>query len=66
MHPYDTTANAPSGEGWIVQIACHHYNPYPSAEQHAASSSRTRGEPQFGPYQFITEKVLHKLNSPLL
>ncbi len=66
MHPYDVdTANAPSGEGWIVQIACHHYNPYPSLEQQKLPLKDPR-RTQFGPYQFITEKVLHKLNSPLL
>ena len=32
MHPYDVT-NPPTGEGWIVQVACHHYNPYPSGKQ---------------------------------
>ena len=66
MHPYDVdSANAPSGEGWIVQIACHHYNPYPSLEQQKFTLKDPR-RTQFGPYQFITEKVLHKLNSPLL
>ena len=66
MHPYDVDpANAPSGEGWIVQIACHHYNPYPSTEQLKLPLKDPR-RTQFGPYQFITEKVLHKLNSPLL
>jgi type IV pilus assembly protein PilM len=67
MHPYDTdTANAPSGEGWIVQIACHHYNPYPSPEQMRITNLKDPRRTEFGPYQFITEKVLHKLNSPVL
>ncbi len=67
MHPFDTdTANAPSGEGWIVQIACHHYNPYPSPEQMRITNLKDPRRTQFGPYQFITEKVLHKLNSPFL
>jgi type IV pilus assembly protein PilM len=66
MHPYDVdAANAPKGEGWIVQIACHHYNPYPSAEQLKLPLKDPR-RTQFGAYQFITEKVLHKLNSPFL
>ncbi|HKM54096.1 MAG TPA: type IV pilus assembly protein PilM, partial [Isosphaeraceae bacterium] len=29
MHPYDA-ATPPTGAGWIVQIVCHHYNPYPT------------------------------------
>ena len=67
MHPFDTdAANAPSGEGWIVQIACHHYNPYPSPKQMRILNLKDPLRTQFGPYQFITEKVLHKLNSPLL
>ena len=67
MHPYDVeAANAPTGEGWIVQIACHHYNPYPSAEQLRITNLKDPRRTEFGPYQFITEKVLHKLNSPFL
>ncbi len=66
MHPFDAdTANAPSGEGWIVQIACHHYNPYPSREQMALPLTDPR-RTEYGPYQFITAKVLHRLNSPSL
>lgn len=66
MHPYDVeTANAPTGEGWIVQIACHHYNPYPSTKQQKLPLKDPQ-RTEFGPYQFITEKVLHKLNSPFL
>jgi type IV pilus assembly protein PilM len=67
MHPYDTdAANAPTGEGWVVQIACHHYNPYPSPEQMRITNLKDPRRTEFGPYQFITEKVLHKLNSPFL
>ena len=67
MHVYDTdAANAPKGDGWIVQIACHHYNPYPSAEQMRITNLKDPRRTEFGPYQFITEKVLHRLNSPFL
>jgi type IV pilus assembly protein PilM len=64
MHPYDAE-NPPTGEGWIVQLVCHHYNPYPSPEQ-LRIPLRDPRRVEFGPYQFITEKVLHKLNSPIL
>jgi type IV pilus assembly protein PilM len=64
MHPYDV-ANPPSGEGWVVQLVCHHYNPYPKREQMALAIDDPK-RTDFGPYQFITEKVLKKLNSPLL
>jgi type IV pilus assembly protein PilM len=64
MHPYDV-ANPPSDKGWIVQIVCHHYNPYPSPEQ-MRLPLKDPGRTEFGPYQFLTEKVLPRLNSPLL
>jgi len=63
MHPYDVE-NPPSGEGWIVQIVGHHYNPYPSAEQLRMGDDPRRVE--YGPYEFLTKKVLSKLNSPSL
>ena len=65
MHPYDV-ANAPTGEGWVVQVVCHHYNPYPSADQQRITNLKDPRRTEFGSYQFITEKVLHTLNSPLL
>jgi type IV pilus assembly protein PilM len=64
MHPYDVN-NPPSGAGWVIQIVCHHYNPFPStAQMKIPSDSPKRVE--FGPYQFITEKVLKKLSDPTL
>jgi type IV pilus assembly protein PilM len=64
MHPYDM-ANPPDGAGWIVQIVGHHYNPYPSAEQFKLPMTDPK-RVEFGPYGFITQKVLSKLNSPNL
>ncbi len=64
MHPYDFDT-APSGEGWVVQIICHHYNPYPKSKQLALDPKDPK-RTDFGPYEFITEKVLSKLNSPML
>ena len=64
MHPYDM-ANPPDGAGWIVQIVGHHYNPYPSTEQFKLPLTDPK-RVEFGPYQFITQKVLSKLNSPNL
>ncbi len=70
MHPYDA-ANAPTGEGWVIQLVCHHYNPYPNTKTKAGREQMDLkvGDPKrtdFGPYQFITEKVLNKLNSATL
>ncbi len=63
MHPVDS-GTAPNGEGWIVQIIGHHYNPYPSREQRNLGNDPRRVE--FGPIQFLSEKVLSRLNDPRL
>ena len=63
MHPYDV-ANPPSGAGWVIQIVCHHYNPYPKTKEQIALSPKDPRRTDFGPYQFITEKVLTKLKRP--
>ena len=70
MHPFDA-ATPPSGEGWVIQLVCHHYNPYPNAKtpDGRAQMALAVDDPKrtdFGPYQFLTEKVLKKLNSPSL
>ncbi len=64
MHPIDAK-NPPSGEGWVIQLVCHHYNPFPKRDQMALSVDDPK-RTDFGPYQFLTEKVLKKLNSPSL
>ena len=61
LHPYDA-ANPPSGEGWIVQLVGHHYNPDPAAEQIRIPIDDPR-RVDFGPYEFLVRKVLPKLNS---
>ena len=70
MHPIDS-ATPPSGEGWVIQLVCHHYNPYPNTKtkEGRAQMDMSVDDPRrtdFGPYQFLTEKVLEKLNSPSL
>ena len=53
MHPHRRRKTPPTGEGWIVQIVCHHYNPYPDLQpqdQGAASCPRrTADGPTSGP-----------------
>ena len=63
MHPYDVD-NAPSGEGWIIQIIGHHYNPYPRTREQHTYSQKDRRRTDFGPVEFLTDKVLPKLNDP--
>jgi type IV pilus assembly protein PilM len=64
MHPYDS-ANPPSDAGWVIQLVCHHYNPYPSRKQMDYKLTDPR-RVEFGPYQYITERILSKLNDPVL
>ncbi len=64
MHPYDLK-NEPSGEGWVIQLVCHHYNPYPSLDQRKLDVNNPK-RVEFGPFGFITEKILKKLNDPNL
>jgi type IV pilus assembly protein PilM len=65
LHPLDRPGGKepPTGEGWIVQIVGHHYNPYPkdAAERAIPLDSPKRRE--FGPYDFITHKILPKFQS---
>jgi type IV pilus assembly protein PilM len=63
MHPYDVE-HPPEGEGWVIQIVAHHYNPFPDAKQRAMGNDPKRVD--FGPYEFLTTKVLHQLNTPQL
>jgi type IV pilus assembly protein PilM len=64
MHPYDVE-NPPEGEGWVIQLVCHHYNPYPSTAQLKLPISDPR-RVEFGPYVYIAEKVLKSLADPRL
>jgi type IV pilus assembly protein PilM len=63
MHPLDRET-PPSGAGWIVQIVGHHYNPNPTGEDFKLKP----GERQtaFGPYQYLTAKILPSLLDPAL
>jgi type IV pilus assembly protein PilM len=63
MEAYDV-ANPPSGEGWIIQLICHHYNPYPKTKEQRDLAVDDPRRTDFGPYQFITEKILNTLNKP--
>ncbi len=65
MHPLDVK-NPPAGEGWVIQLVCHHYNPYPKTRQQRELGAKDPRRTDFGPYQFITDKVLTKLNDPAL
>jgi type IV pilus assembly protein PilM len=64
MHPVDAKT-PPTGEGWVIQLVCHHYNGYPSREQRRLDL-KDKNRIELGPYQFLTDKVLTKLNVPTL
>jgi type IV pilus assembly protein PilM len=61
MHPYDRTVAPPSGEGWIVQLIGHHYNPQPNP-QAPPDEQRT----MFGPYPYLTKWIVPSLITPTL
>ena len=63
MLPYDVK-NPPAGEGWVIQLVCHHYNPYPKTKEQRDLPLKDQHRTDFGPYEFITEKVLSRLNDP--
>jgi type IV pilus assembly protein PilM len=52
----------------VIQLVCHHYNPYPKTKDQIALTAKDPRRTDFGPYQFITDKVLNtiKLNNPEL
>jgi type IV pilus assembly protein PilM len=55
MHPLDTKeGNTPTGEGWVIQIVGHHYNPYPG---------RVKNEDNMGPLGYIRNDILKRLQS---
>ena len=57
MHPYDASEKSkPTGGGWIVQIAGHHYNPKPKTPE----ERRAKPQVKYGPILFLTQKVLPK------
>ncbi len=57
MHPLDRDA-APSGEGWIIQVIGHHYNPTPTAEDQKLPPERRLS---FGPLNYLYLRVLPAL-----
>jgi type IV pilus assembly protein PilM len=62
MHPFDA-ANPPTGPGWIIQVVGHHYNPFPKPKDKVAQELAKR-KIDYGPVEFITEKVMKTLNTP--
>ncbi len=63
MHPYDRDpAHKPTGEGWIVQIVGHHFNP----SEHGGGKNAdlpVKGV-DYGPLTFLNKVVLPRLSSP--
>ena len=54
LHPLDRK-EPPVGEGWIIQIVGHHYNPTATFEELKLPESRRKA---FGPYLYIVQKIL--------
>ena len=64
MHAIDR-GTPPTGEGWIVQIVGHHYNPYPSREE-LAKPENSKDRTEFGPIPYIVKRIIPGLNNPRL
>ena len=64
MHPYDRTVKPPAGEGWIIQIVGHHYNPRPSPTDAEEARLPENQKTMFGPYMYLTRKILPSLLTP--
>ena len=65
MHKLDRS-KPPEGEGWIIQIVGHHYNPRPTAEERKLVREGKMKQISFGPYGYLTEKILPALMKPSL
>ncbi len=61
MHPYDR-ATAPTGEGWIIQIVGHHYNPTYVPSKMKPEEKAT----SLGPTRYLQYKVLPRFWAPFL
>lgn len=61
MHVYDRS-NPPKGEGWIVQIVGHHYNPTYIPKKMTPEEEKTA----LGPTRFLQRKVLPRFWAPTL
>ena len=62
LHPLDRK-DPPTGEGWIVQIVGHHYNPTPDSAERAIPIDSPKRK-SFGPYDYITRKILPRFQGP--
>ena len=61
IHPLDRTT-PPSGEGWIIQLLCHHYNPTTPVE--GVNLQKYLQTSEMGPYNYIYRKVLPRFTGP--
>ncbi len=60
FHPLDRKNPPAAGEGWMIQIVGHHYNPMPKTLE-----DRKAGI-DLGPVKFLTARFLNRLNSARL
>jgi type IV pilus assembly protein PilM len=64
MHALDRTTE-PTGEGWIVQVKGHHYNPSPIGKYAKRLSPQEKAIAK-GPLKYIAEVIVPRLWSPQL
>ena len=61
IHPLDRK-EPPTGEGWIIQLLCHHYNPTTPIE--GVPLEKFLKPTELGPYNYIYRKVLPRFTGP--
>ena len=61
IHPLDRK-EPPTGEGWIIQLLCHHYNPVTPVE--GVPLEKYLKPTEMGPYNYIYRKVLPRFTGP--
>ena len=61
IHPLDRK-EPPTGEGWIIQLLCHHYNPTTPIE--GVPLEKYLKPTEMGPYNYVFRKVLPRFTGP--
>ena len=56
FHPLDRKVAPAAGEGWVIQVIGHHYNPTPLTKEDRATGV------DLGPVKFLTRGFLNNLN----
>ncbi len=62
MHPLDR-GTAPEGEGWVIQVVGHHYNPSPIGPNSKKLTAKEKPIAK-GPVRYLTDVVIRRFWTP--